>query len=690
MSSQSFRIPNTRPRDDRAYPSSILDWWRVLRRRRRALGGAAVTTLAAIGLMGMVQPRVYRSTCAMLMPEGVPAQSSTQRGLDLGLQQEYLQGLFADQRLIVSARANAAVRKWKASAAGTEARRDNEVQFALASLTVTAAPGGKVFYVSSDAHDPELAAAAANAAASTLIDLDTGRQRSADAAKVASLRAAQGRLRTAMAAAEDEVRTAMRAGTAISEEERTRWLNRLSQSNEDVVRAHVNRVSAQAQYEAFLNSPGSAPAEYSDREFARMTRNNLAEVRQQLSAAEALFTPDHYKVQQLQAEVKAGADAATGHDDAIADAVRDEYVVAARREQVFSREHLTTIAAAAQAWDPGLSDEAARRLEQARTLYDSLAAQLEATEAREDQPKNSIFDPAVPVNAPIRPNLVLTAPFGLVVGMLLCSVVLLMRESSQETGTGPQPLGVYARALELASIAKSPKEGGTVHRSSAAADEFRNLRESILIWENSLGDTQPRLLGRGTSLTITSPRVAAGVTAVACNLAVSLANSGRKVLLVDGNLQRPRVHESLPLFDSAPEAPVLAGTVPTPLNGAPRFTEIPGLLVLLPEKDGGSDPLTEGTAAAFLVAACARFDFVILDVPPASSTDARIWAHTCDGALLVVEAGAPAGDLSAALLCLGQSAARLAGTVVNCIDEASEGRRMNWRRPVAGGKDPWS
>jgi uncharacterized protein involved in exopolysaccharide biosynthesis/Mrp family chromosome partitioning ATPase len=651
------------------------------------LAGATLATVAAFALTAMIQPRVYRSTCSVLFPEGVPAPSFSERVLDLGLQQQYLQSLFTDERLIMRARADPELSKWKAGEPGIEALHEQSLRFAFDSLTVTAAPGGKVYHVSCEAHDPELAAAVANAVTGKLIDLDAGRQRSGDAAKVASLREALGRLRTAMAAAEDEVRAAMRTGTAVSKEDRTRWLTRLSQSDENVSKATAARISAQARYETFLNSPESAPAEYSDREFSRASRNDLAQLRQQLAAAESAFTLEHYKVKQLHAELEAASKVATDRDKIIVDLVRDEYVAAARREQAFSREHLSTLAGAAQAWDPALSNDAALRLQQARTLYDSLSADLEAAEAREDPPQNYIFDRAVPATTPVRPNFVLTAPLWLVMGMLLCSLAVLMRESSRRTKFGLHPSGVSLRTLELARITNNFKHSELVHRCSAVADEFRNLRQSILIWEESLGATHGGGRRRGTSLAITGPSVAVPVTAVACNLAISLANSGRHVLLVDVNRERPGVHDLLAPIDSAPMMPIFWGTAPEPLNDAPRATEIPGLFVLGADGHGGSALFTEALAASFLVEACARFDFVIFDIPPVSCTDARIWTHACDGAVLVVEAGATTNDLAGALLSLGRSGARFAGAVVHSMGTASGPGRMKRRQTAAASKD---
>jgi Mrp family chromosome partitioning ATPase len=117
-------------------------------------------------------------------------------------------------------------------------------------------------------------------------------------------------------------------------------------------------------------------------------------------------------------------------------------------------------------------------------------------------------------------------------------------------------------------------------------------------------------------------------------------------------------------FELAAEPSIIPRASHGPLKGLLQTTESPDLLVLLVDGEEGAGALTEAAAASIIDSARARFDFVIVNAPPVSFGDGRFWARMCDGALLVVQDGAPAETVSAALLSLGRSGARLAGTIV--------------------------
>ena len=205
----------------------------------------------------------------------------------------------------------------------------------------------------------------------------------------------------------------------------------------------------------------------------------------------------------------------------------------------------------------------------------------------------------------------------------------------------------------------SPLSGGQTF--SIGIEAFRNLRTS-LIWSDG-GDALKTLV-------VTSAAPGEGKTLTAANLAVTLAYDGLRVLLVDCDIRRPRVHGLFHL----PRAPGLmelltAADRPGGPPPAIRDTSISRLSVLpcgaLPMN--AANLLSSTRMRVLLEELKQQFDIIVLDTPPVLATaDAGIVGSLTDGVLLVVRAGAT--DRNAAQRAYQQLAnvgARVVGTVLN-------------------------
>jgi tyrosine-protein kinase Etk/Wzc len=208
--------------------------------------------------------------------------------------------------------------------------------------------------------------------------------------------------------------------------------------------------------------------------------------------------------------------------------------------------------------------------------------------------------------------------------------------------------------------AGSPMSGGQTF--SIGIEAFRNLRTS-LIWSDG-GEALK-------SLVVTSAAPGEGKTLTAANLAVTLAYDGLRVLLVDCDIRRPRIHGLFHL----PRAPGLMELLTaSPSPGGPRVpairdTSVVGLSVLpcgaLPSNAAN---LLSGTRMKVLLQELReQYDIIVLDTPPVLATaDAGIVASLTDGVLLVVRAGATdKGAAQRACQQLANVGARVVGTVLN-------------------------
>ncbi len=171
---------------------------------------------------------------------------------------------------------------------------------------------------------------------------------------------------------------------------------------------------------------------------------------------------------------------------------------------------------------------------------------------------------------------------------------------------------------------------------------------------------------------LTSPEAGDGKTTVATNLAIALTQIGRRVVLVDGDLRKPRLRG---IFDT-PEEISLATFLAQddqlekrPLDQLVAETQIPNLYVIptQPAFDGISSRLHSSRLRALLSRLREEFDVVIIDSPPMQNiADARVLGWLADGVLLVFRAGKTTREAAlAAHECLIEDGVRVFGTILN-------------------------
>ena len=201
---------------------------------------------------------------------------------------------------------------------------------------------------------------------------------------------------------------------------------------------------------------------------------------------------------------------------------------------------------------------------------------------------------------------------------------------------------------------------------SGVAEAYRSFRTSLLL---------ARADGVQTIL-VTSALPLEGKTSTATNLAVVLGQLGRRVLLVDADLRRPRLHEILNVSNRIGLVSVLATR--TDPDEAILQTHVPNVSVL-PAGPLAPDPsglLHSDAMKRFVSHAAGAFDHVIFDSPPVLAvTDAVVLGDLTDGAILCVRAGrTPREKVIRARDELLRSADRVLGVLLNYLrDETRTG-----------------
>jgi polysaccharide biosynthesis transport protein len=193
---------------------------------------------------------------------------------------------------------------------------------------------------------------------------------------------------------------------------------------------------------------------------------------------------------------------------------------------------------------------------------------------------------------------------------------------------------------------------------SAGAEAYRTLRTHLIF---SQADRTIR------TLMITSTAPGEGKTTTAANLAVAYAQQGARVILVDADLRKPRLHSMFGLERTPGLAEAVAGFAE--VNDVIRPSGIDNLSVItcgtfLPNP---SELLGSGRIHRLVKQLAAEADLILIDSPPVLvAGDALIVSTMVDAVLLVVQAGATDRDASvAAVRQLNDVGAHVLGTVVN-------------------------
>jgi len=289
--------------------------------------------------------------------------------------------------------------------------------------------------------------------------------------------------------------------------------------------------------------------------------------------------------------------------------------------------------------------------------------------------------------------LVLGTCLGLVLGCGAATAAELGDRSFHDVEEIEEALGLPVLA-HLPPLTTTPRRGGAARQGSGSgvapllcvldrprseeAEVFHGLRAATFFGNR----------GRDLRiLAITSPGPQEGKSIVAANLAACLAQSGRRVLLIDCHLRRPHVDELLGVPNVVGLADVVAGRVELPDAVQAGPVSALSLLTsgLVPQIGGADHLLASREFRQFLEMVRDRYDHVLLDCPSIlAQSDTCFAAAGADGVLLVLRASRNSRPRAQrAVEMLGDSGASLFGSVVNTWGLARGGRHYSRKYETA-------
>jgi capsular exopolysaccharide synthesis family protein len=277
-----------------------------------------------------------------------------------------------------------------------------------------------------------------------------------------------------------------------------------------------------------------------------------------------------------------------------------------------------------------------------------------------------VLDAALLPGAPIKPRVSLNLALALVIGLLLgvgLAVVLEFMDRTIKTQDDLEALGMPFLGI-VPSIDTSTTQGGGYYEKGGGRKHGRGKRRQLVAidgdaeinYDNyvhdfpksqvaeSMRSIRTNLLFMATDrelrrLLVTSPSPQEGKTTVAANLAIVMAQSGSRVLLVDTDMRRPRVHKA---FGIERPRVGLSTMVLGESDAASsiRRTNVPNLDVLVcgPTPPNPSELIHTEAFQRVVDDVSSRYDRVIFDSPPIGVvTDAAILSKMVDGTVIIVK-----------------------------------------------------
>jgi capsular exopolysaccharide synthesis family protein len=304
-----------------------------------------------------------------------------------------------------------------------------------------------------------------------------------------------------------------------------------------------------------------------------------------------------------------------------------------------------------------------------RKLYDALVLQMkeEGITGENQAVKLWTVEKAGVPTSPARPNKALNLSLGLILGLLGGVGLAFFREHLDNSIKNPDEAEIALQTPVLGTISLCRRERieqiVMEEPLSAFAEGYKSLRTIILAG----GPTPRRLL-------VSSSLPGEGKTSTSANLALALAQAEQRVLIIDADLRKPRIHDVFRLNNRNGLSKLLA----QPLNeqkiaACLQPGPLPGLSILTagPIPPNPSELLQSSRMKELLANLTENFDIIICDSPPVLVVeDSRILSRLFDATILVARAHVTSFEVAGRALKLLRSVkAPILGYVVNGLDQ---------------------
>ena len=588
--------------------------------------------------------------------------------------------------------------------------RAQSIAYARKSTKVRASGPTRIVEVTVDSMSPQIATDFANTLASEFIDenLEARWQTTQHTSEWLSRQLDDMRVR--LERSEDTLQAYARAAGLLFTGDSKNNVSeaKLMQLQQALSTAQIDRISKQSRWEMANSSPAEALPDILNDSTLREYQVKLTELKRQIAEIHATYTDESPKAQKVLAQFSTLEGALTTERADILKSIKNEYDEALRRESLLTAEYSEQRATVTGESEKAVQyDVMKHEVESNRQLYDSMLQQLkQGTLASALRASNMrVVDPAKLPSLPYKPDIPVSAALGLLTGVFFGAALVIMQEradrSIQEPGEtqfflnlpelGIVPAEVSSGRLRLrygdgnskrrqeaakqplvriagdpASLPGQPAriELATWQRKpSVVAESFRAILVSILF--SGENGARPRVMA------ITSANPSEGKSTVVSNLGIAVAEVNQKVLLIDADLRKPRLHDVFGLKNDNGLSDLLRSkdSVSAALAAAIQQTDVPDLYVMTSgsKTSAATSLLYSNRMPELLQKLRTEFETIFIDTPPMLQIpDARVLGRMVDRVILVVRAGKTTRDAAmAARQRFFEDGTQMLGTVLN-------------------------
>ena len=450
-------------------------------------------------------------------------------------------------------------------------------------------------------------------------------------------------------------------------------IQKLADISREVTRAKTARLEKEAIYNQLRSmehsSLDSFPAILAN-EVIQGLQADLAKLQRQRADLSQKYLDTHPEMETLSSAINAMEQRVRGEIAKVVQGVRNDYMAASAAEQSMSgalnEQKREALAMNRKAIDYGVL---AREVESSRQVYQALLQRSQETGvSREMRTSNvRIVDLAERPGGPVFPQTRSNIFLGFFGGLFIAICVGFFFEYLDNRIKTPDDLKSHLGIppLGLLPLVRDGKDGAGVlaERLSPKFNEaLRTLRTNVVFSAPESSDAH--------TLVVTSTGPGEGKTLVSSNLAASLAEAGLRVLAIDADMRKPRLHSTLKISQEPGLSNLIVGTCKA--SEAVVKTSIPGLWALPAGRipPNPAELLGSQRFREFLRSVREHFDWVIIDTPPVLAVaDASVLAHAVSGVVFVIGAEMVSRHTAAtALEQLENAHAKLLGGVLNRVD----------------------
>ncbi len=523
----------------------------------------------------------------------------------------------------------------------------------LARLQVKPVRQSRVVDILYESKDPVLAARIANEVVKSYIDqnLDTKLNAAKEAVKWLSERMDEERKKVEEAeSALLKYKQQHQIITDFSSDSEKITAQKLASLNEQVVDAQAKRVEAETRYQQALaleNSPellDSIP-EVLKNELVQNIKKMEVDIYNRMSELSRKYGPNHPQMVAIQTELEELKKQKAKEAKRVLASLRNEYRLAQAREESLKKaleeQKTASLDMNRKAIQYGVLQ---RQAESSRNIYELLVKRFKETSLTEEMKTGNIrvVDRAEVPKAPVKPrkglSLLLAAIVGLMGGVGLAFFVEHLDNSIKlpdevKDDLGLAYLGPIPDFKPEAVVEGVEPELVLVHSpKSTASESFRGIRTAVLF---SSADVPPQVL------LITSAGPEEGKSLLVANLALTLALAGAKVLVIDCDLRKPRVHKLFGIGREKGLTSVLVGSADL-AESIVASAAVPGLDILPcgPIPPNPAEIVGSKKLRNLIDGLKGQYQHILIDSPPVTAvTDALLLSQAVDSTILVIRAG---------------------------------------------------